>query len=114
VLDQLGLGGRILSAARSCRLLDRQHDIWTIGVPQRIAAMLDDQAKATLQDAIGKTCGFTIQFTPITEAADENDPVARFMEHPVVQAVSRDPLLGGGQVAAESIRRRARTGQETT
>ena len=114
VLDQLGLGGRILSAARSCRVLDRQQDIWTIGVPQRIAAMLDDQAKATLQDAIGKTCNLTIRFAPINEAADGGDPVARFMEHPVVQAVSRDPLLGGGQVAVESIRRRARTGQETT
>lgn len=113
VLDQLGLGGRILSAARSCRLLDRQQDTWIIGVPQRIAAMLDEQAKATLQDAVRRNCGFTIRFAPITEAADGNDAVARFLEHPVVQAVSRDSLLGGGQVAVESIRPRAKTGQET-
>lgn len=106
LLQKLGLGARVLAIARKCHLLDQQGSHWTVGVPQGISRLLDADTKSALADAVRQVHhGVVLHFQVINTPAGE-DHVTSFIKHPCVQAISKDQLLGGGQVALDSIRPR--------
>jgi DNA polymerase-3 subunit gamma/tau len=108
VLQRLDLGGRIMAVARACSLLKQQDTHWTIGIPQGMTSLLDTKTRAALSESIQNVYhGVRLDFQIINEPAGE-DHVTRFLNHPCVQAISKDQVLGGGQVAVDSIRPRGK------
>ena len=106
LLQELGLGGRVLAIARTCQLLDQQGSQWTVGVPQGMWSLLDAGTRSTLAEAVRKVYHDVILHFQVMDTPTGEDHITNFLNHPCVQAVSKDPLLGGGQVALDSIRPR--------